>query len=69
MVDAGAALITQGPIETARAINSLLKDEKLTDAMALRSQTMARPDARGQIAALALALVEPVAAATRRRTA
>ncbi|MDX6532170.1 MAG: processive 1,2-diacylglycerol beta-glucosyltransferase [Blastocatellia bacterium] len=69
MVDAGAALITQGPIETARAINALLKDEKLTDAMALRSQTMARPDARGQIAALALALVEPVAAATRRRTA
>ncbi|MDX6405256.1 MAG: processive 1,2-diacylglycerol beta-glucosyltransferase [Blastocatellia bacterium] len=69
MVDAGAALITQGPIETAQAINSLLKDEKSTNAMALRSQAMARPDARREIASLALALLEPVAAATRRRTA
>jgi len=69
MVDAGAAVITQGPIETAQAINSLLKDEKSTDAMALRSQTMARPNARREIASLALALLEPVAAATRRRTA
>jgi processive 1,2-diacylglycerol beta-glucosyltransferase len=69
MVDAGAAVITQGPIETAQAINSLLKDEKSTNAMALRSQAMARPDARREIASLALARVEPVAAATRRRTA
>jgi processive 1,2-diacylglycerol beta-glucosyltransferase len=70
MVDAGAAVITQGPIETAQAINSLLKDEKSTDAMAWRSQAMARPDARREIASLALALLEPVAAAaTRRRTA
>jgi processive 1,2-diacylglycerol beta-glucosyltransferase len=69
MVDAGAAVVTQGPIETARAITSLLKDEKSTDAMALRSQTMARPHARREIASLALALLEPVVAATRRRTA
>ena len=69
MVDAGAAVITQGPIETAQAINSLLKDEKMTNAMALRSQAMARPDARREIASLAHALLEPVAAATRRRTA
>ena len=69
MVDAGAAVITQSPIETARAITSLLKDEKSTDAMALRSQTMARPNARKEIAALALDLLAPVAAAKRRRTA
>jgi processive 1,2-diacylglycerol beta-glucosyltransferase len=69
MVDAGAAVVTQGPLETARAINSLLKDEKSTEAMALRSQTMARPNARREIASRALALLEPCAAATRRRTA
>src|SRR5207302_1874879 len=42
---------------------------KATDAMALRSQTMARPNARREIASLALALPEPFAEATRRRTA
>jgi processive 1,2-diacylglycerol beta-glucosyltransferase len=69
MVDAGAAVVTQGPTETVRAITSLLKDEKSTDAMALRSQTMARPNARREIASLAHALLEPVSEATRRRTA
>jgi len=69
MVDAGAAVVTQGPMETARAITSLLKDEKSTDAMALQSQTMARPNARREIASRALALLEPVAEAARRRTA
>jgi processive 1,2-diacylglycerol beta-glucosyltransferase len=69
MVDAGAAVVTHGPSETAQAIISLLKDDKATDAMALRSQTMARPNARREIASLALALLEPFAAATRRRTA
>ncbi len=69
MVDAGAAVVTQGPTETAQAINFLLQDEKSTEAMALRSQTMARPNARREIATLALALLEPVAEATRRRTA
>jgi processive 1,2-diacylglycerol beta-glucosyltransferase len=69
MVDAGAAVVTHGPNETAQAIISLLKDDKATDAMVLRSQTMARPNARRKIASLALALLEPVAAATRRRTA
>jgi processive 1,2-diacylglycerol beta-glucosyltransferase len=69
MVDAGAAVVTQGPMETARAITSLLKDEKSIDVMALRSQTMARPNARREIASLALALFEPVAEAMRRRTA
>ena len=69
MVDAGAAVVTHGPNETAQAIISLLKDDKATEAMALRSQTMARPNARREIASLALALLEPVAAATLRRTA
>jgi processive 1,2-diacylglycerol beta-glucosyltransferase len=69
MVDAGAAVVTQGPLETARAITSLLKDERSTEAMALRSQTMARPNARREIASRALALLEPFAAAPRRRTA
>jgi processive 1,2-diacylglycerol beta-glucosyltransferase len=69
MVDAGAAVITQGPSKTAQAINSLLNDDKATDAMALRSRTMARANARREIASLTLALLEPVAAATRRRTA
>src|SRR6266851_1954205 len=69
MVDAGAAVIAKGPAETARAIISLLKDEKSTDAMALRSQTMARPNARKEIAALALSLLAPAARAPHRRTA
>jgi processive 1,2-diacylglycerol beta-glucosyltransferase len=69
MVEAGAAVVTHGPSETAQAIISLLKDDKAADAMALRSQTMARPNARREIASLALALLEPFAAATRRRTA
>jgi processive 1,2-diacylglycerol beta-glucosyltransferase len=69
MVDAGAAVVTHGPGETAQAIISLLKDDEATDAMASRSRTMARPNARREIASLALALSEPVPAATRRRTA
>ena len=69
MVDAGAALVTHGPSETAQAIISLLKDDKATAAMAERSQAMARPNARQEIASLAVALLEPFAEATRRRTA
>jgi processive 1,2-diacylglycerol beta-glucosyltransferase len=69
MVDGGAALVTHGASETAQAIISLLKDDKAIDAMALRSQTMARPNARREIASLALALLDPLAAAMRRRTA
>jgi processive 1,2-diacylglycerol beta-glucosyltransferase len=69
MVDAGAAVITTGPAETARAIISLLKDETSRDAMALRSRAMARPNARREIATLALDLLAPAAEAIRRRTA
>ena len=69
MVDAGAAVIAQGPAETARAIVSLLRDDESTDAMALRSNKMARPTARREIARLALNLLAPVKEATRRMTA
>jgi processive 1,2-diacylglycerol beta-glucosyltransferase len=69
MADAGAAVVTHGPSETAQAILSLLNDETSTDAMALRSQAMARPNARREIATMALSLLAPAAEATRRRTA
>jgi len=69
MVDAGAAVITRGPSETARAIISLLKHETSTDVMALRSQAMARPNARKEIATLAIGLLAPAGEVTRRRTA
>ncbi len=69
MVDAGAAVIAQGPVETARVIVSLLRDDESTDAMALRSNKLARPTARRDIARLALNLLAPVKEATRRMTA
>jgi processive 1,2-diacylglycerol beta-glucosyltransferase len=69
MVDAGAAVVTRGPSETAQAVISLLIDDEATDAMASRSQTMARPSARREIASLAVALLEPASAAMWRRTA
>jgi processive 1,2-diacylglycerol beta-glucosyltransferase len=69
MVDAGAAVIAQGPAETARVIVSLLQDNESTEAMALRSHSMARPTARRDIACLALNLLTPVKAEARRMTA
>ena len=69
MVDAGAAVIAQGPVETARAIVSLLRADESTEAMALRSNKMARPTATREIACLALNLLTPVKEATRRMTA
>ena len=69
MVDAGAAVITRGPAETARAIVSLLLDSESTDAMALRSNKLARPGARREIARLALNLLTPVEEVARRMTA
>jgi len=69
MADAGAALIAQGPAETAQTIISLLKNDEAIHAMALRSRSMARPNARKEITGLALDLLAPAAEATRRRTA
>src|SRR5437660_3117711 len=57
MVDAGAALIAQGPVETARVVVSLLQNEESTAAMAMRSNKMAGPIARKEIARLALDLL------------
>lgn len=69
MVDAGAALITQGPEETARVIVSLLQDDESIEAMAMRSNQMARPTARREIACLALNLLTPQEAEAQRMTA
>ena len=69
MVDAGAAVIAQGPVETARVIVSLLQDNVSTEAMTLRSNKMARPTARRDIARLALSLLAPVKEEPRRMTA
>src|SRR5712692_6093096 len=66
MADAGAAVISHGPAETARVIVSLLRKHESTDAMALRSNKMARPTARREIARLAFSLLAPVEQATRR---
>ena len=69
MVDAGAAVITVGPAEAARATLDLLRDAESTEAMALLSRKMARPKARTEIATLALGLLDPVRKAERRMTA
>src|SRR5439155_19455349 len=69
MVDAGAALIAQGPVETARVVVSLLRNEESTAAMAMRSNKMARPIARKEIARLALDLLAPIEEDRRRMTA
>jgi processive 1,2-diacylglycerol beta-glucosyltransferase len=69
MVDAGAALITQGPEETARVIVSLLQDDESIETMAMRSKNMARPTARRDIACLALNLLAPGQAEAQRMTA
>jgi processive 1,2-diacylglycerol beta-glucosyltransferase len=69
MVDAGAAVIANGTAEAAQAIVSLLRHDEATDAMALRSGRMARPNARREIVRVALDLLAPAKVATRRMTA
>jgi len=69
MVDAGAAVITDGASETARSVVSLLRDEPSRHAMSLRATGMARPAARREIARLALDLAAPARQTTRRMTA
>jgi processive 1,2-diacylglycerol beta-glucosyltransferase len=56
MVDAGAAVMTQGAKETTDAVLLLLQDERLRQVMALRAGGMERPAARKEIAQLALGL-------------
>ncbi|HVS21416.1 MAG TPA: glycosyltransferase, partial [Pyrinomonadaceae bacterium] len=69
MVDAGAAIITNGAGETAATVISLLRDEPTRRAMSLRAKAMARPDARREIAQLALDLAAPAKEMRRRMTA
>jgi len=56
MVDAGAAIITINARETASSVVSLVHDKPLLSAMATQAKGMARPNARGDIARLALKL-------------
>ncbi len=56
MVDAGAAILTSGASETARTVLSLLEDQDRCNAMAANAKSFARPNARRDIAALALEL-------------
>jgi processive 1,2-diacylglycerol beta-glucosyltransferase len=69
MVDARAALITLGPVETARVTIDLVRNSEAHEAMALQARKMARPKARAEIAALALGLLDSVETAARRMTA
>jgi processive 1,2-diacylglycerol beta-glucosyltransferase len=69
MVDAGAAVITNGATETARTVVSLLRDEALRRAMSLSSDRIARPQARREIAQIALDLAAPAKSSARRMTA
>ena len=69
MVEAGAAVITNGASETASSVVSLLRDEPSRHAMSLRATGMARPAARREIARLALDLAAPAKETMRRMTA
>jgi len=69
MVEAGAAVITGGASETAKAVVGLLRDEASRRAMALSSDKIARPNARREIAQIALELAAPAETAARRMTA
>jgi len=56
MVDAGAALLIHGREQTVSAVLSLLQDKPRRDAMAANAGNFARPNARREIAAIALDL-------------
>ena len=68
MVDAGAAVISNGANETASMVVRLLRDEPSRRAMSLRANKIARPTARKEIAQLVLDLAAP-AEMTHRMTA
>jgi len=56
MVDAGAAVMARGARQTAHAILSLLEDAPRRNAMAANADRFARPNARRDIATIALEL-------------
>src|SRR5205807_1521730 len=70
MVDAGAAVLARGARETAAQVLSLLVDQTARDAMAVNARRIARPQAREEIAELALQLAasdRPTTARAARR--
>src|SRR5712691_8517245 len=66
MVDAGAAVMSSGANETVSIVLKLLRDEHLRRAMSLSANRIARPNARKEIAQLALDLALPKSADARR---
>lgn len=69
MVDAGAAIVSKDAHETASMVVKLLRDEPSRRAMSLRANTLARPNARKEIAQLILDLATPAKEMPRRMTA
>ncbi len=69
MVDAGAAIISKGASETASMVVKFLSNEPSSRAMSLKARTIARPNARKEIAQLILDLATPVKEMSRRMTA
>ncbi len=69
MVDAGGAVINNGAKETASIVVKLLRDERSRQAMSLRANKLARPNARQEIAQLVLDLVAPGKGMPHRMTA
>jgi processive 1,2-diacylglycerol beta-glucosyltransferase len=69
MVDAGAAVITKDPGDTAKTVGSLLRDEASRRAMSFSGKKIARPNARREIAQIALELAAPAATMASRMTA
>ena len=69
MVDAGGAVISNGANETASIVVKLLRDDRSRQAMSLRANKLARPNAREEIARFVLDLVTPAKEMQRRMTA
>jgi processive 1,2-diacylglycerol beta-glucosyltransferase len=69
MLDAGAAVISNGANETASMVVELLSNGSSRGAMSLRASKMARPNARREIAQLVLDFAMPVKEMPRRMTA
>ena len=69
IVDAGAAVMTNGANETAANVVSLLRDETRRGAMSLSADRIAAPNARSEIARRVLDLATPAKELARRMTA
>ncbi len=69
MVNAGAAVMTDGPQETAEVVASLLGNEPSRRRMSLSARKVSQPNARREIAQIALELTTPASSMASRRTA